>query len=89
MNAVSDAESKTLLPIGWKGPLWKEPLSVSEKLKLLGISLTGWILTAIALSMGAPFWFDTLNKFMVVRSTVKPQEKSQIEKSKDLNIAPA
>ena len=33
---------------------------------------------------GAPFWFDTLNKFMVVRSTVKPKEKSNTEGSKDL-----
>lgn len=43
----------------------------------------GWLFTAAALSLGAPFWFDLLNKFMVVRSTVKPQEKSQPEASKD------
>lgn len=43
----------------------------------------GWLLTAIAVSLGAPFWFDLLNKFMVVRSTVKPQEKSKEEGSKD------
>lgn len=46
-------------------------------------ALGGWLLTAIAVSLGAPFWFDLLNKFMVVRSTVKPQEKSQEEGSKD------
>jgi len=45
--------------------------------------VAGWLLTALALSLGAPFWFDLLNKFMVVRSTVKPHEKSQEEKSKD------
>ncbi len=45
--------------------------------------LIGWILTAIAISLGAPFWFDILNKFMVIRSTVKPQEKSRTEASKD------
>ena len=27
----------------------------------------GWIMTAIAVSIGAPFWFDTLKKFMNVR----------------------
>jgi hypothetical protein len=37
----------------------------------------------VAVSLGAPFWFDVLNKFMVVRSTVKPKEKSQTEASKD------
>ena len=45
--------------------------------------ILGWIITGFALSLGAPFWFDTLNKFMVVRSTIKPQEKSRNEGSKD------
>jgi len=43
----------------------------------------GLLLTALAISLGAPFWFDVLNKFMVVRSTVKPEEKSPKEKAKD------
>jgi hypothetical protein len=43
----------------------------------------GWLVTAVAISLGAPFWFDLLNKFIVVRSTVKPHEKSQEEDSKD------
>jgi hypothetical protein len=45
--------------------------------------LVGWILTALAISLGAPFWFDMLNRIMVIRSTVKPREKSGPEKSKD------
>jgi hypothetical protein len=45
--------------------------------------LLGWLLSAIAISLGAPFWFDALNKIMVVRSTVKPREKSHGEGSKD------
>ena len=48
-----------------------------------GSHLLGWILTAFAVSFGAPFWFDLLNKIMVVRSTVKPREKSHEEGSKD------
>jgi hypothetical protein len=47
-------------------------------LKLLGLVLTG-----LAVSQGAPFWFDILNKFMVIRSTVKPREKSHDEGTKD------
>jgi hypothetical protein len=43
----------------------------------------GWLITGIAVSLGAPFWFDVLNKFMVVRSTVKPHEKSMEESSED------
>jgi hypothetical protein len=46
-------------------------------------SLVGWLLTAFAISFGAPFWFDTLNKIMVIRSTVKPGEKSPEEGSED------
>lgn len=43
----------------------------------------GWLITALAVSLGAPFWFDLLNKFIVVRSTVKPHEKSREEGSKE------
>jgi type II secretory pathway pseudopilin PulG len=45
--------------------------------------LLGWLLTALAISLGAPFWFDLLNKFIVIRSAVKPHEKSPEEGSKD------
>jgi len=31
-------------------------------------SLVGWLLTALAVSLGAPFWFDLLNRFMSFRS---------------------
>jgi hypothetical protein len=55
-----------------------------EAAKLHGI---GWIITALAVSLGAPFWFDLLNKFMVVRATVKPSEKSGPEGSKDARPA--
>jgi hypothetical protein len=47
------------------------------------IAFFGWIITALAIMLGAPFWFDVLNKFMVVRSTVKPKEKSPDEASAD------
>lgn len=47
------------------------------------LHLFGWLLTAAAISLGAPFWFDVLNKIMVIRSTVKPHEKSLEESSED------
>ena len=86
------AKIETLgLPIGW--PLgWPSPPADAQNeksgsapmdwyLALLQSHLGGWLLTALAASLGAPFWFDILNKFMVVRSTVKPREKSHEEKS--------
>jgi hypothetical protein len=40
--------------------------------------ILGWILTVIAVSLGAPFWFDVLNKFMNLRSAGKsPEEKGK------------
>lgn len=40
--------------------------------------LIGLLLTGIALSLGAPFWFDTLNKFINIRSAGRaPDEKAK------------
>jgi hypothetical protein len=36
---------------------------------LLWMHLVGWFITAVAVSLGAPFWFDTLKLFMSVRSS--------------------
>jgi hypothetical protein len=79
------------LPIGWKvgwpGVAPRHPDATSREAiywweRALS-PLLGWLLTAFAVSLGAPFWFDMLNKFMVVRSTVKPHEKSGEEGSED------
>lgn len=32
----------------------------------------GWVMTAFAVTLGAPFWFDVLGKLMMIRSTLKP-----------------
>ena len=81
------------LPIGWNaqdaahtlpGSIFKEPMRVmSWSLYQLDLHWLGWLITGLAISLGAPFWFDWLNKFIVIRSTVKPQEKSPVEPSKD------
>jgi hypothetical protein len=36
----------------------------------------GLLLTALAVSMGAPFWFDMLNKIVSVRATGKPPKEA-------------
>ena len=89
VGAFNRVTSSSLLPVGWKQPLsmyWKEFWNDRRgtTMRLLGSTmLPGWLITAMAVSLGAPFWFDTLNKFMVVRSTIKPREKSQVEATKD------
>jgi hypothetical protein len=37
-------------------------------------AIVGWLLTVLAISLGAPFWFDTLGKLANLRSTKKPDE---------------
>jgi len=34
--------------------------------------VSGWVITAVAVAMGAPFWFDLLGKVMNVRNAGKP-----------------
>lgn len=78
-SALAELEALEL-PIGWprdhrfdsSSRVWNE---VSP--------LLGWLLTALAIALGAPFWFDILNRVMVIRSTVKPHEKSPEEGSED------
>jgi hypothetical protein len=68
------------LPIGWNIEWHRD----QKGWLLFGIwALLGWFLTACAVSLGAPFWFDMLNKLIVVRSTIKPHEKSAEETSKN------
>src|SRR5262245_11666007 len=38
--------------------------------------IVGLLLTALAVSMGAPFWFDTLNRIIAVRATGKPPKEA-------------
>ncbi|PPD44530.1 MAG: hypothetical protein CTY16_11715 [Methylobacter sp.] len=62
------------LPISWQDLddpriFPRTPLAWLEK-------IFGLLITAIAVSLGAPFWFDVLNKFMNFRSTLKPQPAS-------------
>jgi hypothetical protein len=39
-----------------------------------GLSIVGWLITIIAISLGAPFWFDTLKKFSNLRMAGKKPE---------------
>ena len=81
-GAAAGYEALTTMafPIGWS----QLPSAVD-----VARHVPGWLMTALAISLGAPFWFDVLNKFMVIRSTVKPHEKSPEEASEDRQPAGA
>jgi hypothetical protein len=40
------------------------------------LHLPGWLITAFAVSLGAPFWFDTLNRITSIRAAGRPPESS-------------
>ena len=79
-DVLTDAEKQSLNQLtGWatEWSRWKESQTSfwSWLDQLLMEHLLGWILTAVALSLGAPFWFDTLNKFMNLRNTGPAPDK--------------
>ena len=80
VQAFRAVANESLLPIGWvQGPrkYWKEIRADFPSAAMDGsITFVGWLITAAALSLGAPFWFDTLSRFMTVRSSIKPQEQN-------------
>jgi hypothetical protein len=86
VDTFNEVTTSALLPLGWKRSWHSYESDFKTAPKDATFSaltvLAGWIVTALAISFGAPFWFDTLNRFMVVRSTVKPQEKSTTETTK-------
>jgi len=73
LEALQNAADKSRLAIGWQDVKWEPRKEYDWWLtKLFGI-----ILTAIAISFGAPFWFDLLNQFISIRSALQPPVKTQ------------
>lgn len=64
----TDAVLKELpLPIGWlnkanRSQQFSRPLAIPQ-------AIIGWIVSGIAIAMGAPFWFDLLGKVVNVRNS--------------------
>ncbi len=52
----------------------------SKYISCFFLSLFGWTITALALSLGAPFWFDLLNKLMKLRGSVATPTSDDREK---------
>ena len=78
--ALDDLE----LPIGWRTDVQCGLAETGTSCAgMWALRVLGWLLVALGATLGAPFWFDILNKVMVIRSTVKPYEKSQPEGSED------
>jgi hypothetical protein len=63
LRAATEAIGNLALPIGWAnggfGPT----------------TVLGWLVTALAATLGAPFWFDLLNRFVNIRASGKAPEE--------------
>ncbi|MFV1883823.1 MAG: hypothetical protein ACMZ7B_05005 [Balneola sp.] len=68
------AMASSVLGLGWDiethGSYWK-----AIKNQLHWYSVFGWLITALAISMGAPFWFDLLKKVINIKEELKPKDK--------------
>jgi hypothetical protein len=75
------------VPMGWpEGAQWfcRSDAAIPCDQRLLPVTfwgwarrIAGWIFTAVAMSLGAPFWFDLLNKFVNLRAGAAPPPKAQ------------
>ena len=67
----------TLIPIGWSSEELSRLTYGSKWYLVLLKKMAGLFLTILAVGMGAPFWFELLNKFINLRGTgPKPQVKT-------------
>jgi hypothetical protein len=67
------------LPIGWSERAAGTKIAEECAWNWI-VRITGWLLTALALSLGAPFWFDLLDKLVSVRYGLRPPQQKD-EKS--------
>lgn len=64
------------LPLGWSKNDLRDPKTHKYSFGLIISKLTGLFATVLAVMMGAPFWFDVLNKISNMRSAGKKPESS-------------
>jgi hypothetical protein len=77
-NAIQDIRGLEL-PMGWSRQ-WEaiKGLSGETAVVFWFLKVLGLLLTALAASLGAPFWFDVLDKFISIRSSGDPPVPSTV-----------
>lgn len=104
IKAIGDIDAKLNqvgLPIGWyrdSGGLHPRPqacgVAAGDTLKCDRdynpiFMFFGWLITGFAIMLGAPFWFDMLNKLTDIRSTMKGNAKGSATAQLDAAAASA
>jgi len=67
ISQVREQIEKLQLPIGWT-KMSGDPRAIPSNFPSWLAKILGILFTTIAVSLGAPFWFDVLNKFVNLRS---------------------
>ena len=81
---VIDELEQLGLPIGWN------PSTMPQNVPELLNRILGWLVTTIAVSMGAPFWFDLLSKVSNLRMAgKKPDRMGELPQPQIVVQAPA
>lgn len=75
MDLVQNKLSSLGIPIGWTTKRLQKINGAADWIK----KIMGILITAFAISLGAPFWFDLLNKMINIRAAGQ-REKTQSEK---------
>lgn len=76
------------IPVGWTSqntPVLKGKTFGQTLLQLL-IKIAGILLTALALMLGAPFWFDLINKIVSLRAAGKKPEEEATTPTKNTTV---
>ena len=57
------------LPIGWSRQDWPSDVTSAAFWYQVWLAVAGWIITGLACTLGAPFWFDALSKLIRLRGS--------------------
>ena len=66
----------TTLGLGWSSCDGFLSLDRLGKVEYVLQKMLGWLITALAISLGAPFWYDTLTKVLKIRNGDKKQNRT-------------
>lgn len=73
------AQLNNILGLGWR--IGDGEVGIKHWL----IRLLGWLITALAISLGAPFWFDVLKRIITIRSSGETVSSSRSQPSVVIN----
>lgn len=91
-QAAVSALNELQLPVGWDSAQRDYLYDRSQRKPHWGHAVTaifGWFITALAASMGAPFWFDTLRRFVNIRAAGRAPDEKDLSIKKSVTDARA